>query len=69
MHSSYLHICIGNCIMIGSEEIVQQEHEEQEIELYHLGVDLEGATEGEGSITELPECLEHYPTTSVKGNP
>ena len=69
MHSSYLYICTVNCIMMGPEGEVPQDHEEQEAELHHLELNSGGAVGGEGLITELPECSEHYPTTFIKGKP
>ena len=62
-------MCIGTCIMAGSEEIVPQEYEEQEGSLHHLEVNPGGATGGGGAVEELPECPEHYPTTFIKGKP
>jgi len=69
MHSPYLYICTVNCIMIGPEEEVPQDHEEQEAELHHLELNSGGAAGNEGLIVELPECPDHYPTSFIKGKP
>ena len=55
--------------MIGFEEEVTQDPEEQEAELHHLELNLGGAVGTEGSIVELPECPSHYPTSFIKGKP
>ena len=57
------------CIMAGYEELVPRETQEPEAEVHHLEVNLGEATGGDGQITELPECPEHYPTTFMKGMP
>ena len=69
MHSPYLYICICTCIMTGPEEIVHQQEEHQEAELFHLNSSPEGAVGEEDHITELPECPNHYPTSFIKGKP
>jgi hypothetical protein len=69
MHSPYLYICIVNCIMIGPEEAVPQDNEEQEAELHHLELNSGGAAGSEGLIIELPECPDHYPPRSSKASP
>jgi len=55
--------------MIGPEEAVPQDNEEQEAELHHLELNSGEAAGSEGLIFELPECPDHYPTSFIKGKP
>ena len=62
---TYVH---RTCIMVGYEETVPPETQEQEAEVHHLEVN-PGEVTGDRQIIELPECPEHYPMTFVKGKP